>query len=83
MSTNDWRLQGQEEILSNKNLTYKKYCKISESNDHEHCAFCWKKFSEYEGEMHYGYTTLDNKYWICENCYNDFCSSFNWQISQK
>lgn len=28
-------------------------------NDHDHCAFCWDKFAEYDGCLHEGYCTED------------------------
>ncbi len=35
--------------------------------DHEHCALCWGKISEYENDSPEGYT--DGKHWICPPCY--------------
>lgn len=73
----DWRLQGQEEYLKDKILIYKKYIRFSEKWDHEHCEFCNDKISEYEGDLHEGYCTEDERYWICCECYNDFKKIFN------
>ena len=83
MNSTDWRIQGQEKYLLNKDLYYKKYVKQSDRNDHVHCEFCWDKFSEYEGDLHFGYNTLDGKYWICVNCFNDLEKMFNWKIIRK
>jgi len=75
---NDWRLMGQDEYLINEKLISLKYQKHSEIWDHEHCEFCSKKISEYEGDLHEGYCTINNQWWICEECFNDFKKVFNW-----
>lgn len=77
---NDWRLQGQEEYLKGKKLYYKKYKKYSERWEHEHCEFCSEKISEYKGDLNYAYCTKDEKYWICEECFNDFKELFKWKV---
>lgn len=83
LEKNDWRLTFQEQYLKNAELQKNKYVKFSETWDHDHCAFCWDKFSECEGDIHIGYCTLDKKYWICEECYNDFKEMFNFKIVQN
>lgn len=83
MENNDWRLQGQEEYLQDKVLYYKKYHKHSKEWDHEHCDFCGAKISEYSDDLHEGYCTENEEYWICEECYNDFKEMFNWKIDEK
>lgn len=35
--------------------------------DHEHCALCWDKISEYEETLTEGNT--DGEVWICPACY--------------
>ena len=49
-------------------------------NDHDHCAFCWDKFAEYDGYLHEGFCTEDGKDWICEACFADFRQRFRWRI---
>lgn len=79
---NDWRLlRGQDEYLKNEVLNLAKYERYSETWDHDHCAFCWETFSEYEGDLHEGYCTLDKRYWICEKCFNDFKHMFKWKVT--
>lgn len=51
---NDWRLLNQEEYLMNAKLTKSEYKKPSEKWDHDHCAFCWDKFSKNDGDLHEG-----------------------------
>ena len=111
----DWRLNGQEDYLSNKTLykitfpefweiAYKdknaffqkieRYAKkhVKETNRgheylegekiqhfwHDHCSFCWKKALTDKSCTFY--CTEDMYYWICEECFQDFQSEFNWQV---
>ena len=80
---NDWRLQRQETYLRDKTLYHKKCVKFSDEWEHEHCEFCGEKISEYDGDLNEGYCTKDEKYWICEECYNDFKEMFNWKLVNK
>ena len=50
------------------------------NNDHDHCAFCWDKFAEYDGCLHEGYCTEDGRDWVCEECFNDFKERFQWRV---
>ncbi|NMC57562.1 MAG: hypothetical protein GYA50_10105 [Eubacteriaceae bacterium] len=77
---NDWRLSDHDEFYNNLQLKHAQYKRPSESWDHDHCEFCFDKFSEYEGDLHEGYCTLDNYHWICEVCFNDFKDLFNWSV---
>lgn len=45
----DWRRCGQEEYLQGATLQRKRYREWSERWDHDHCEFCWTKFSNGEG----------------------------------
>lgn len=80
---NDWRLNGQEEIVMNAELKKETF----NHNGHEHCIFCWHKFmkhSEYQKNCsNHGYCTIDEKYWICDNCYNDFKNLFKWKLVKQ
>jgi histone acetyltransferase (RNA polymerase elongator complex component) len=69
------RLMGQEKYLKNKTLHISKFVSNSEKWDHGHCAFCSKKIDANTTDTFY--TTEDNSYWICEDCYNDFKQMFN------
>jgi hypothetical protein len=79
----DWRLQGQEEYLTGIVLVKKRYRKYREDWDHDHCEFCWQKFSESPGDLHVGYTTEDEYRWICETCYQDFREQFRWTLKEE
>jgi hypothetical protein len=83
----DWRLTNQELYLMGKTLYYIRYRNFSEEWDHEHCDFCWAKFSEYDGDLHEGYCTEPENArgacWICPECYNDFKERFKWRLGQS
>lgn len=70
----DWRLEFGDFLLpmnirmAKKVITY----------DHEHCCFCWDKMSNEGDALRYGYCDLNEKYWVCETCYNDFKDISNW-----
>ena len=75
----DWRLQGQEKYLSGVKLVKIRF-RQSGDYDHDHCAFCWDKFSEVEEDLHVGYATLDGYHIVCETCYEDFKERFQWEL---
>jgi len=77
---NDWRLQGQERYLKSAVLFYKNYADRKTQTDHDHCEFCWAKFSDtIPDALRSGYTTIDNYRWICLQCFNDFKEMFQFQ----
>ncbi|MCI9307805.1 MAG: hypothetical protein HFI28_15255 [Lachnospiraceae bacterium] len=79
----DWRLRGQEEYLTNAKFLYEKFNALSQKGSHAHCEFCWHKFMENpEGIKdcsQEGYCTVDGKYWVCKDCFQDFQDEFNWE----
>lgn len=77
---NDWRLTGQEDYLTGKTLYHRKWKPYHAEWGHEHCVFCWDKFSDIEGALHEGYATEDNYYWICPDCFKDFNVMFKWIV---
>ena len=81
----DWRLgRGQEKFLKGRKLVKISYFRFSETWDHEHCEFCWAKFSECEGDLHEGYVTADDREsWICAECFDDFKEMFQWKLIEK
>jgi len=75
---NDWRLRGQDQYLANAQLLLSRFdCSIGE---HDHCAFCWEKFSECDEDLHDGYCTLDKYHWVCKSCFADFKNMFAWEV---
>ena len=79
----DWRLRGQEGYLSGKVLCFRKWKASKKEWDHDHCEFCWDKFSDEENALHEGYTTKGLYYWICSTCYKDFKEMFQWNTVEK
>ena len=76
---NDWRLTDQKTYLAGKTLLRAVF-HPSETNDHEHCSFCWAKLDK---DCPQGYCTLDRYHWICENCFQDFRGDFAWTVSPE
>ena len=77
---NDWRLQGQEKYLRGAVLFYKRYADRRTKTDHDHCEFCYVRFSEQDpGALTAGYANLDDYRWICPSCYEDFKEMFAFQ----
>ena len=77
---NDWRRQRQEQYLRGVVLVFKDYHPHRIRWEHDHCEFCGSKFSLNEGDLKKGYSTLDECYWICCECFNDFKDEFSWQV---
>ena len=78
MENNDWRITNQKNYLMNvKVIRVDTSCL---SSDHEHCVFCWDKFSKNKNSLINLYSTIDLKHWICEKCFDDFKKEFNWHV---
>lgn len=80
IAQDDWRLNGQEVSLQGVTLVYQPWKPANPQNDHDHCAFCWEKFADYDGCLHAGYSTENRDEWICEACFNDFKDRFQWRL---
>lgn len=80
---NDWRLTNQAKFLTGVKLVMRRYG--SSDPDHDHCVFCWNKFSKdgAGGALIEGYCTKDGKHWICESCFKDFSEMFDWHIEES
>ena len=76
----DWRLTNQDAYLQGATLVHQQWQPANPRNDHDHCAFCWDKFAEYDGCLHEGYATEDRYYWICGECFHDFKERFQWRV---
>lgn len=79
---NDWRLANQERYLFGKTLVKAKFEPIG-LRDHAHCAFCWEKFGANSDWLQFGYCTTDQNWWICEQCFSDFCEKFQWILQSQ
>jgi hypothetical protein len=84
MTEPDWRLQGQERYLTGVTLVRRQWRQSRPDWDHDHCEFCWVKFgAERLGEvLREGWTTADERRWICDNCFRDFSDLFEWRIEE-
>lgn len=80
---NDWRLLNQETYLKNAKLLKLPYVKHSDEWDHDHCAFCFDKFSKNENDLHEGHCTDDKKHWICPECFWDFKELFGFEVLKQ
>jgi len=76
----DWRLTNQEKYLKGHRLTLKPWTRTRPDWDHDHCEFCWAKFTDTNSPnaLHEGYATEDNDHWVCKPCFEDFKTSFGW-----
>jgi hypothetical protein len=82
----DWRIMGQEKYLKKVTLKWTKWRMLKPSWDHDHCSFCSQKFSDnpnHKDAVKSGYTTLDEYYWICKKCFNDFKPIIKWKVKEK
>ena len=84
ISSDDWRLQGQEKFLAGVALHHRRYRTHPENPDwdHDHCEFCWAKFQveDRPDVLHEGYCTADEYRWICAGCFEDFRERFAWRV---
>jgi hypothetical protein len=79
----DWRVTGQENLKGAK-LVRRKYRQNPRNPkwDHDHCSFCGVEFclKEHCNSLKEGYATLDDYYWICPTCFDDFKDLFGWEV---
>ncbi len=81
---NDWRLTNQLSYLKGAALAWRTYSPPSENWEHDHCEFCWAKFSA-AGQpdvFREGYNTADEYRWVCKTCFDDFKDLFEWHFHQ-
>ncbi|MBQ8550243.1 MAG: hypothetical protein IJ426_02760 [Clostridia bacterium] len=83
LEKDDWRLLNQKEYLMAAKLVKTTYKQKNEGNDHEHCSFCWEKFSENRDDLNEGFCTSDGRHWICEDCLDDFKEMFNFEVIEN
>ena len=82
---------GQERFLQGAEFVHKPYRAWSESWEHDHCAFCTRKFVEAGRSLGdavtIGYAAVgrgpegqDDYHWVCEPCFADFRERFEWRV---
>ena len=74
----DWRRQGQEKSLRGLSFTPRNYSAVADPLAHNHCEFCYRKFSHAPEDLHEGFATEDLSRWVCPGCYRDFASEYRW-----
>ena len=79
---NDWRITDQTKYLA-RPIEKSSVSQAQPHMDHDHCNFCWATFSEYDDDLHEGYCTPDETYWICPECFNDFKEMFHWTLEDS
>jgi len=80
-----WRLTNQGRYLKGKTLLRRRYAARRPDWDHDHCEFCWAKFTETEEPetLQEGYVTEDHQHWICHGCFADFQEQFQWTTKEE
>ncbi len=76
----DWRVDLAKHTKG-ATLTLKTYVHPSEEWDQDHCEVCSEDFSEtVPGALREGYTTPDNDYWICPDCFKELREPMGWNL---
>ncbi len=87
ISPDDWRVLNAR-FLRGARLQFSRYTRWSDTWDHDHCAGCWAKFAEFDGEgiQHEGFTTCADytkgaRYeWVCIDCFNALHQYMEWTV---
>jgi hypothetical protein len=76
----DWRVDLAQHTKG-ATLTLKKYVHTGEKWEHVHCEICSEEFSETAPKaLREGYTTPDNGYWICPDCFSELKEQMGWKL---
>ena len=75
----DWRIRDQELYIRKKAFYKHSFLERYVNDDHAHCEFCWAKFDRSENSQK-GLSTLDDEFWVCEECFADFQEKYEMQI---
>ena len=80
----DCLTSGRFEHLRGVKLFWRPYKTKSAKWYHDHCEFCWQKFTEDSADTeHEGYTTQDGYYWVCRECFELFKDEFKWETDEN
>lgn len=82
----DPRLTFQEQYLKNQTFYRRTWKRRSPEHDHDHCEFCWEKFSDAPNDLCEGYTTGEKNrnphLWICPTCFRDFREALGFRTDE-
>ena len=78
---NDWRITNQMNYLFRARLIKTTFSESSHS-DHEHCEFCWARFSALPEDLHGGYYEPQSESWLCPDCVEQFSDLFGWTVTE-
>jgi len=81
VNKDDSRLTNQENYLGNEQVKLTRFTEEYAKTNHEHCCFCWAKFSEKKNDLHHGYVTKGGAVWICPECFDDFKEMFKLTVT--
>ena len=82
MWRDDWRIMGQEGYLLGKHLEHRRFRIELCHEDFTQCEFCWDTFNMVDGVSSRAYFSPEEKVWICEKCFTDFCKYFQWTVQE-
>ena len=54
----------------------------TDDNDHEHCIMCGAKFAAPPEGLTIGYATPDGMYWVCDECFDEYGTEYDWKHPQ-
>jgi hypothetical protein len=79
----DWRITSQESYMPGLALRWARWSTKDPAWQHDHCEFCWDEFPATLGndDSHdWGWVTADGDRWVCDECFADFRSRFQWTV---
>ena len=84
-NSQDWRLEDYDGYLDGETFRLENFVS-TDTDDHEHCAFCWQKITDLKIEDcdPNGYHLITPKAgqpnWVCKQCFNDFKDKLNFKL---
>lgn len=81
---NDWRYAGQDKGHLNAVWSWGNWRSDNPNNDHDHCEYCWAKFSARGGDdLIQGWHDEGCQRWICDNCFQVFATHFQYKTAEQ
>jgi hypothetical protein len=78
-------MRGQAKYLQGATLKWMPWSAHNPEWEHDHCEFCWVHFGDRvlrddPNTQLEGWTDQDSQHWVCQSCFEDFQTSFDWKI---